>query len=196
MKNVLRLVKLTMAILMIAYVTGAVYFFIASQVCMHILLIYAIVGSNYEYIHSSINQLQLHDDPKNWANAAGILPDCTSYSSQNDSNPLSNAVPVASSCSPTREVMLTQGIYSIYWAITVLTTTGYGDITPVSDLERIFNIIVFVMGTLMYATVIAHMEDIVSQLDVTKKIFTRKVNRIQAFLKREGCSGNLEAAPR
>ena len=52
-KNVLRLVKLTMAILMIAYVTGAVYFFIASQVCMHILLIYAIVGSNYAYIHSS-----------------------------------------------------------------------------------------------------------------------------------------------
>ena len=84
----------------------------------------------------------------------------------------------------------------MYWAITVLTTTGYGDITPVSELERVFNIVVFVMGILMYATVIAHMEDIVSQLDVTKKIFTKKINRIQSFLKREGCTGKDDAIHR
>ena len=79
----------------------------------------------------------------------------------------------------------TQLIYSIYWAITVLTTTGYGDITPVSDTERGFNIVVFIVGTLIYAMVVAHLEEIVSQLDVTVDIFKTRLNRVQAFLSRE-----------
>ena len=150
--------------------------------------------------------MHLHNNENNWASVAGILSTCSSssYSHHHDvSSPSSNAsmtttygLESPTSCAPTREVMLTQGIYSMYWAITVLTTTGYGDITPVSELERVFNIVVFVMGILMYATVIAHMEDIVSQLDVTKKIFTKKINRIQGFLKREGCTSNIDTIHR
>ena len=39
-KNVLRLAKLIMAILMIAYLTGSVYFFIANQVCFCCTILY------------------------------------------------------------------------------------------------------------------------------------------------------------
>ena len=200
-KNFLRLAKLIMAILMIAFFTGTLYFLIASQVCLYSL--FCLLSAFFTDYGIQI-QMHLRNNENNWASVAGILSTCSSYSHHHDvSSPSSNAsmtttygLESPSSCAPTREVMLTQGIYSMYWAITVLTTTGYGDITPVSELERVFNIVVFVMGILMYATVIAHMEDIVSQLDVTKKIFTKKINRIQGFLKREGCTSNIDAIHR
>jgi hypothetical protein len=80
----------------------------------------------------------------------------------------------------------------VYWAITVLTTTGYGDISPVSDAEMGFNLIVFIVGTLIYALVIADLEEIVSQLDVTVDMFKGKIDRLQSFLKREGVRTSID----
>lgn len=37
-------------------------------------------------------------------------------------------------------------VTSIYWTITTMMTVGYGEITPVTEIERLFNIIVMLIG--------------------------------------------------
>ena len=67
----------------------------------------------------------------------------------------------------------------------VLTTTGYGDINPLSDKEKVFTIVLFFVGTVIFALVIVHLQDIVAQLDVTSDIFKSRLDLLNAFLLRE-----------
>jgi hypothetical protein len=41
-------------------------------------------------------------------------------------------------------------LYCLYWAVTTVTTIGYGDITPVSDLEITFTIAAEVVGMFIF----------------------------------------------
>jgi hypothetical protein len=41
-------------------------------------------------------------------------------------------------------------LYSIYWSVTTVTTIGYGDVTPVTDLEVCFAILAEVIGMFIF----------------------------------------------
>ena len=47
-----------------------------------------------------------------------------------------------------------QYLLSIYWALTTLTTVGYGDITPQTDAERCFTIVGLLLSGLVFAVVL------------------------------------------
>ncbi len=72
-------------------------------------------------------------------------------------------------------------------------TVGYGDITPVSNIEKIFNILLFVVGTGVVAMVIVYVNDIVCQLDVTSDIYKMRLERVQSMMIRESFPAALKA---
>lgn len=65
---------------------------------------------------------------------------------------------------------------------------GFGDIVPVNHNEKIFNILVYIVGTIIYAIVVVHLHGIVAQLDVTSDIFKSRKNRVKSFMIRESFS--------
>ncbi len=86
---------------------------------------------------------------------------------------------------PSSNIILDQYISSIYWGITVLLTVGFGDIVPINPNEKAFNILVYILGTIIYAIVVVHLHGIVAQLDVTSDIFKSRKDRVKAFMIRE-----------
>ena len=46
-------------------------------------------------------------------------------------------------------------LWSLYWALTTLTTVGYGDITPASDAERVYSIFALLIGALIFGFMIS-----------------------------------------
>ena len=55
---------------------------------------------------------------------------------------------------------------AVYWATTTLTTVGYGDITPQSDLERFFTIVAMVVGGGFYGYIIGSITSMVASFDL------------------------------
>jgi len=55
---------------------------------------------------------------------------------------------------------------SMYWAFTTVSTTGYGDITPQNDGERMFVVIAMLFGAILFGYVIGSMASLVGKLDI------------------------------
>ncbi|MBF0445134.1 MAG: cyclic nucleotide-binding domain-containing protein, partial [Magnetococcales bacterium] len=77
---------------------------------------------------------------------------------------------------------LTDYIYGLYWAITTLTTVGYGDITPDSNIGRLYTILIMLVGVGMYGLVIGNISSVMSQSKATETSQREKVVNLAKFL--------------
>ena len=73
-------------------------------------------------------------------------------------------------------------VYSMYWTITTMTTTGYGDIHPVNTFERLFASSLMIMGVILYGYIGGGIASILSNMDSRRVHYKEKVDAIQTYM--------------
>lgn len=75
-----------------------------------------------------------------------------------------------------------QYVDAVYWAITTLTTVGYGDITPSTNLAKLFTMSIMVLGVGVYGFVIGNIAQILGDRNRYKEKAREKIEEIGAFM--------------
>lgn len=77
-----------------------------------------------------------------------------------------------------------QYLRALYWATTTISTIGYGDYTPDhnSNNQIAYTILIQLFGVGMFSYIIANVSSLMSNLDVAKTAYRRRLDEINAFL--------------
>ena len=73
-------------------------------------------------------------------------------------------------------------VISLYWTITTLTTVGYGDIVPTTNIARFYNMAIMLLGVGFYALAIARITRFFAEQTRKKKEFQGKLRKITNLL--------------
>jgi len=71
---------------------------------------------------------------------------------------------------------------ALYWAMTTLTTLGYGDVVPVSDKERLYAMVAMVIGGAFYGYIIGSMTSVITDMDLDARAFHDRMEMLDAWL--------------
>jgi len=87
-------------------------------------------------------------------------------------------------CGWMHAAMETDYLTALYWAVTTLTTVGYGDITPdVNKLtQTVYTMVVMFLGVGFYGYIIGNITTLLQRLDMKRAMYYSKVNQLNTFL--------------
>ncbi len=74
-------------------------------------------------------------------------------------------------------------IRAAYWCVTTLTTIGYGDITPETNGQMLFTILVQLIGAGVYGYIIGNLASLLTNVDVARSQHEEKVEQINTFMR-------------
>jgi len=75
-----------------------------------------------------------------------------------------------------------QYLFSVYWALTTLTTVGYGDITPTNTMERYYCLFAMLIGAMMFGYMMSTIGSMVTQLDRQAAIVEDRMDAVKEWL--------------
>lgn len=75
---------------------------------------------------------------------------------------------------------------AFYWAMTTLTTVGYGDVTPASNLERAYAILAMVVGGAFYGYILGNISFFVHSKNMNDQAFADRMALVRAWLSYHG----------
>lgn len=82
----------------------------------------------------------------------------------------------------------------LYWAITTLTTIGYGDITPTDNVGRLYTMVIMITGVGVYGVVIGKVTQMFAAGDKHKEQTKEKLADLAMFLKHYHIPKKLQKA--
>jgi CRP-like cAMP-binding protein len=71
---------------------------------------------------------------------------------------------------------------ALYWAMSTLTTVGYGDIIPMSTVERCYSIASLVFGGAFYGYMIAKLSSTIATQDRNAAAYAERMDQVRAWL--------------
>ncbi|KAE8625629.1 hypothetical protein XENTR_v10006342, partial [Xenopus tropicalis] len=83
-------------------------------------------------------------------------------------------------------------IYSLYWSTLTLTTIGETP-PPVKDIEFLFVVFDFLIGVLIFATIVGNVGSMISNMNASKAEFQSKIDSIKQYMQFRKVTKDLEA---
>lgn len=83
-------------------------------------------------------------------------------------------------------------IYSLYWSTLTLTTIGETP-PPVKDIEFLFVVFDFLIGVLIFATIVGNVGSMISNMNASRADFQSKIDSIKQYMQFRNVSKDLEA---
>jgi len=78
--------------------------------------------------------------------------------------------------------LITHYINAVYWAVTTLTTVGYGDILPVNNSQKIYSMFVQVMGFGVFGFLIGTIASILMKKDPAKSKYLENIDNLASLM--------------
>lgn len=75
-------------------------------------------------------------------------------------------------------------IQAFYWLVVTVATVGYGDITPTTDISRIYATLVMMVGIAMYGYIIGNVSTTIANANAQKQRRQEKFSALAEFMKR------------
>jgi CRP-like cAMP-binding protein len=82
-----------------------------------------------------------------------------------------------------------------YFALTTLSTVGYGDLTPQSNVERIFGIVIMILGIALFSYIMGNFNDVLTNYDKQMGIVDKSAD-LQVWITSLTKFTNNQALPR
>lgn len=83
-------------------------------------------------------------------------------------------------------------ITSLYWALTTMSTVGYGDITPFTVLEKIYAMLTMIMASGVFAYTIGSIGSLVSKANAVENEYREQVVAANRYMKRKNLPNSLQ----
>eukprot|EP00002_Diphylleia_rotans_P003759 TRINITY_DN1264_c0_g1_i3.p1 TRINITY_DN1264_c0_g1~~TRINITY_DN1264_c0_g1_i3.p1 ORF type:complete len:1055 (-),score=225.55 TRINITY_DN1264_c0_g1_i3:347-3511(-) len=78
---------------------------------------------------------------------------------------------------------MTQYIYSVYWALIVMATIGFGDILPKTNEEKIYTMFAMMFGSTVHSVVLGNISTIVAQVDAAAIRYRQKLDVLHLYMR-------------
>ncbi|GMH45853.1 hypothetical protein BSKO_13816 [Bryopsis sp. KO-2023] len=76
----------------------------------------------------------------------------------------------------------TQYTMSLYWAFTTMTTVGYGDIVPSTNMDRAFTMVVMLVGGIVQAIIFGNVAVLIQNFDLAKKRLRERLGAVTEII--------------
>ncbi len=85
----------------------------------------------------------------------------------------------------------TRYVKALYYTITTLATVGYGDIVPINNTQRVYAMVLMLLGVGSYSFVIGNLASFLANRDIVRANYFKKLQELTAFLRYRSIPGEL-----
>ncbi|KAI9335238.1 hypothetical protein BDR26DRAFT_865985 [Obelidium mucronatum] len=82
--------------------------------------------------------------------------------------------------------------FAIYWTVTTMTTTGYGDIRPETDAERLFAILAMTSGVFFFGYISGTIASALSNMDSRRVSYQQKMDAVRQYMNDRNMDSDMQ----